>query len=109
MAYEVFDETPEGRRVYLRARSVLSPYVFAARAPRRITEQERAVLARFLEPAGRPAAADGAPEASRDRTHSYTCPVRFSDVDAYRHVNNVKYFEYFQEARIAWLPASAGC
>ena len=26
--------------------------------------------------------------------------VRFSDVDVYGHVNNVKYFEYFQEARI---------
>jgi acyl-CoA thioester hydrolase len=27
--------------------------------------------------------------------------VRFSDVDVYRHVNNVKYFEYLQEGRIA--------
>ena len=26
--------------------------------------------------------------------------MRFSDVDVYRHVNNVKYFEYFQEARV---------
>ena len=26
--------------------------------------------------------------------------VRFSDVDVYGHVNNVKYFEYFMEARI---------
>jgi acyl-CoA thioester hydrolase len=31
------------------------------------------------------------------------CQVRFSDVDIYRHVNNVKYFEYYQEARIAFL------
>ena len=29
--------------------------------------------------------------------------VRFSDVDVYGHVNNVKYFEYFQEARIRYL------
>src|SRR5215210_3264888 len=50
MAYEVFDETPEGRTVYLRARSVLSPYVFATEHPRRITEQERELLERFLEP-----------------------------------------------------------
>jgi acyl-CoA thioester hydrolase len=28
--------------------------------------------------------------------------VRWSDVDAYRHVNNVKYIEYFQEARIRY-------
>ncbi|UMG91695.1 thioesterase family protein [Nocardioides sp. TF02-7] len=26
--------------------------------------------------------------------------MRFSDVDVYRHVNNVVYFEYFQESRI---------
>ena len=32
--------------------------------------------------------------------HRYVCHVRFSDVDVYGHVNNVKYFEYFQEARI---------
>jgi acyl-CoA thioester hydrolase len=35
--------------------------------------------------------------------HVYECHVRFSDVDVYGHVNNVKYFEYFQEARIAFL------
>jgi acyl-CoA thioester hydrolase len=29
--------------------------------------------------------------------------VRFSDVDVYGHVNNVKYFEYFQEARIQFV------
>jgi acyl-CoA thioester hydrolase len=29
--------------------------------------------------------------------------VRWSDVDAYRHVNNVKYVEYFQEARIRYF------
>ena len=34
------------------------------------------------------------------RPHVYDCHVRFSDVDVYGHVNNVKYFEYFQEARI---------
>ena len=35
--------------------------------------------------------------------HRYECHVRFSDVDVYRHVNNVKYFEYYQEARLAFL------
>ena len=35
--------------------------------------------------------------------HTYTCHVRFSDVDVYGHVNNVKYFEYYQEARIAFI------
>ncbi|MGZ4489177.1 MAG: acyl-CoA thioesterase [Nocardioides sp.] len=35
--------------------------------------------------------------------HVYDCHVRFSDVDVYGHVNNVKYFEYYQEARLAFL------
>jgi acyl-CoA thioester hydrolase len=35
--------------------------------------------------------------------HHYELHVRFSDVDIYRHVNNVKYFEYYQEARLAFL------
>ena len=40
--------------------------------------------------------------------HTYECHVRFSDVDVYGHVNNVKYFEYFQEARIAFILSLAG-
>jgi acyl-CoA thioester hydrolase len=40
--------------------------------------------------------------------HVYQCQVRFSDVDVYGHVNNVKYFEYYQEARIAFILALAG-
>jgi acyl-CoA thioester hydrolase len=53
MAYEVLDEMPDGeRRVYLRAQSVLTPYLFAEERPRRISAAEREVLERFLEPAG---------------------------------------------------------
>ncbi len=37
--------------------------------------------------------------------HVYPCRVRFSDVDIYGHVNNVKYFEFYQEARLAYLTA----
>lgn len=40
--------------------------------------------------------------------HRYDCHVRFSDVDVYGHVNNVKYFEYYQEARIAFVLALSG-
>lgn len=39
--------------------------------------------------------------------HTHECHVRWSDVDAYGHVNNVKYFEYFQEARINFLSMMA--
>jgi acyl-CoA thioester hydrolase len=36
-------------------------------------------------------------------SHLFRCHVRFSDVDVYGHVNNVKYFEYYQEARLAYV------
>ena len=35
--------------------------------------------------------------------HVYECFVRFSDVDVYGHVNNVKYLEFYQEARLAFV------
>jgi acyl-CoA thioester hydrolase len=102
LAYEIFDETEDGRLVYLRARSVLSPYVFGGEHPRRLTPQEREVLQRFLEPDPEPLQAMlAAEEPPPERRHLYEAAVRFSDVDAYRHVNNVKYFEYYQEARIS--------
>jgi acyl-CoA thioester hydrolase len=51
LAYEILDEDPDGSRtVYLRARSVLTPYLFAEERPRRIRAEERAVLEGFLEP-----------------------------------------------------------
>lgn len=106
LAYEIFDETPEGRRVYLRARSVLTPYVFVGEHPRRVSPEERDVLLRFLEadvePLRAAVAVEGVPAEQR---HTFDCAIRFSDVDAYRHVNNVKYFEFYQEARIALLGA----
>jgi acyl-CoA thioester hydrolase len=106
MAYEIFDETDDGRRVYLQARSVLTPYVFDGEHPRRVTPGEKEVLSRFLEPDVEPLRATvQISEVPDGRRLRYECPVRFSDVDAYRHVNNVKYFEYFQEARIALLEA----
>lgn len=110
--YEVFDELPEGRRVYLRARTVLTPYVFAGAHPRRITAAERAVLTKLADLSPDPGAQPRPlspllqlEEPASERRHSYRCPVRFSDMDAYRHVNNVKYFEYYQEARIDLLAA----
>jgi acyl-CoA thioester hydrolase len=104
LAYEVFCESvgtsgqPE-RTVYLRATSVLAPYVFATERPRRITPEERASLEAYLEPTPTPRPDLG--PAHRTEPGHYPLHVRFSDVDAYGHVNNVKYFEFFQEARIS--------
>ncbi len=107
--YEIFDEGPDGRVVYLRARSLMAPYVFVEKRPRRLTQTEIQVLQGFLEPHPDPLGtvleSDGAPLEHR---LTYDCHVRFSDVDAYGHVNNVKYFEYLQEARIALITGLGG-
>jgi acyl-CoA thioester hydrolase len=34
--------------------------------------------------------------------------VRWSDLDSYGHVNNVKFFDYLQEARIAMIQQAVG-
>lgn len=35
--------------------------------------------------------------------HQRTFNIAWGDMDALGHVNNVRYFDYFQEARIEWL------
>ncbi len=101
MAYEIFDETPQGRVVHLRASTVLTPYVFETESPRRLSPDEKQALEPFLEDAP-PATAAIAPVAAWEPGY-YPLHVRFSDVDVYGHVNNVKYFEYFQESRIPMM------
>ena len=49
LAYEIFDEHGGERRVYARATTLLSPFVFAAERPRRLTPDEKQLLGRFLE------------------------------------------------------------
>jgi acyl-CoA thioester hydrolase len=114
LGYEVID--PEGtdgdRQVYLRASSVLAPFSFASHRPRRIREHERTALQRYagpaqLEPAP-PTTPIGRLLGDAGRAHEYSCRVRWSDVDVYGHVNNVKYVEYFQEARIAMVSGAIG-
>jgi acyl-CoA thioester hydrolase len=39
---------------------------------------------------------------------TYPVQVRWSDIDSYDHVNNVRYFDYLQEARIAFLAHVVG-
>ena len=108
MAYEIFEEDEAGKRtVFLRARTVLTPYVFATERPRRLHASEREALSRLLEP-DEPVRAPTPPEVVEVPGGHYSVHVRFSDVDVYGHVNNVKYFEYFQEARIQLMVSQAG-
>ncbi len=101
VAYEIFHERDGVRHVYARAATVLTPYVFAEERPRRLTEVERTTLGVFLEPPEESRPRQPMPRVRADEAVHYPVRVRFSDVDVYGHVNNVKYFEYLQEARIA--------
>jgi acyl-CoA thioester hydrolase len=50
MRYEILDELPGGeRRVYTRASTVLTPFVFATERPRRVSQEEKDVLEGFYE------------------------------------------------------------
>lgn len=40
--------------------------------------------------------------------HRYLCPMRWSDMDAYGHVNNVAFLTYLEEARVDMLFVHAG-
>lgn len=104
LAYELFREDEAGvRTVYARATTVLAPYRFDIEQPRRLSAEEKTLLGGYLE---EPALATDRPVPVRVRPlPERHCPVqvRFSDVDVYRHVNNVVYFEYFQEARIRFI------
>lgn len=37
------------------------------------------------------------------KVHTATIPVRWGDMDAAGHVNNSRFFSYFEEARVQWL------
>ncbi|MCZ4500922.1 MAG: thioesterase superfamily protein [Marmoricola sp.] len=95
---ELVDVTPQGRTVYMRASTTGAPYDLATGALRRLTDREVSVLGTYLEPAEprRPASRAGTPR------HVHPIRVRWSDVDAFRHVNNVKYLEYFHDARVVY-------
>lgn len=111
LAYEVYDALPDGSRtVYLRARSLLTPFVFADERPRRISAAESEVLAAMADDSIGPATRPGRVPRDSDGAlrHRWECQVRFSDVDIYRHVNNVKYYEYIQEARIDFMHELSG-
>lgn len=40
--------------------------------------------------------------------HTATLPVRWGDMDAFRHVNNTKFFQYFEQTRVEWLRTLPG-
>ena len=85
------------------ARTTLCPYDFEKGCVRRLTPEERGYFASVLEPTeplrpSRRLPVDG-------RAMETPLRVRWSDLDSYGHVNNVKFFDYVQEGRIAFSEA----
>jgi acyl-CoA thioester hydrolase len=85
------------------ARTTLCPYDFEQGRVRRLTSEERGYFASQLEPVellrpSRRLAVDA-------RAMETSLRVRWSDLDSYGHVNNVKFFDYVQEGRIAFSEA----
>jgi acyl-CoA thioester hydrolase len=101
LAYEIYDEREGERILYARARTVLTPYVFSRKAPRRLTAPERTRLIEAMEP-DEPVRPTPIRAVVSELGH-FALHTRFSDLDIYGHVNNVKYVEYFQEGRGALL------
>lgn len=99
LGYEIWSETETGRVTYVLARSVLAAYVFDGEHPRRLRPDEREWLEQWREPMGEPLVA----MVPVEPVSVYPLTVRWSDLDAYQHVNNTRFLEYFQEARIDYL------
>jgi acyl-CoA thioester hydrolase len=101
IGYEVFD----GDQLAARARTGAAPFDLARDVLRRLTEAERDVLQRQVSPAEPLRTVPKVRIADLDH-HRFPLAVRWSDLDSYGHVNNVKYYDYVQEARIALMRSS---
>jgi acyl-CoA thioester hydrolase len=100
LGYELTTPTDgEDPVVHARATTVLTPFVFSADRPRRLTSEERARLSDGCEPA--PVALPERRRTPAWAQRAFTRPVhvRFSDVDLLGHVNNVRYLDYLQDAQ----------
>jgi acyl-CoA thioester hydrolase len=100
IAYEMRD----GDVLVARARTAATPFDLAAGVLRRLSAVERDVFSAALEPAEPLRVLDRA--AVSGSPHRYPLAVRWSDLDSYGHVNNVKYADYLQEARIVLMHAA---
>ena len=102
IGYELYDDD----NLAARARTGIAPFDLARNALRRLTAEERDLLQRALAPAEPLRTLPKAGVLRND--HRYPLAVRWSDLDSYGHVNNVKYYDYIQEARISLVNDTVG-
>jgi len=100
VGYDVLD----GGTLAARARTTLVPFDLAGGGVRRLREVERAAFEAYLDPTEplRPLPKVGAGEGAA----RYPLTVRWSDLDSFGHVNNVKFYDFVQEARVAIMTAT---
>lgn len=105
LGYELYTGSAEEPHLHGRATTVLTPYVFAAGRPRRMSPDERAMLSESLgaSPVSDRAAPRGGDHWSPDGVAESAVHVRFSDVDLLGHVNNLRYLDYAQIAQVDLL------
>ncbi|GAB3701483.1 acyl-CoA thioesterase [Mariniluteicoccus flavus] len=106
LAYElvVGDGDVADAPVAVRARTVLVPFDLEADRIRRLTPDERAHFASLQESAEPMRDLPKVVAAAHD-AHVQPIRVRWGDLDSYGHVNNVRAYDYVQEARIAMMDA----
>ncbi|RMB62338.1 acyl-CoA thioesterase [Tessaracoccus antarcticus] len=107
--FEVAYDILQRARVVARATTVLCPYDFEAGRPTRLATADREYLSSVRADV-EPLRALSAPHLEGRGTVTDLF-VRWSDHDSYAHVNNVKTFDYVQQARVEamsnWDPTMA--
>jgi acyl-CoA thioester hydrolase len=99
LAYTVWQDD----RVVAVARTKLCPYNLKTAEPRRLAPHERTWLNGQVEPAEPLRTLVWRPLGRQARVTPLR--IRWSDIDEYGHVNNVMFFDYVQEGRIAFTAA----
>jgi acyl-CoA thioester hydrolase len=102
LAYSVLQDEHE----VARGRSTLCLFDYRANRVRRMTGAERSWFAAQSEPL-EPLAPLGRWHVG-EQAHEYEFTVRWSDLDSYGHVNNVRVFDYIAEARVQMNPDPDG-
>lgn len=97
--FEIGYDLSQGDQVVARARTELCLYDFTAGRPTRLSPAERAELK--ASSTVLPALRDLGRWRVGERAHESALRVRWSDLDAYGHVNNTRFFDYVAEARVA--------